>query len=141
MTMEQARNILGISHSAGLKTVEQIYRQKCRQLQIRMVPGNPCSERMKAQTDIAELTTAWHLVSNGKSTENKNQKPRTAAKQYPANRKTTYASPQNLGSLWDEFVDMLPISKSAALILLAAMFFLVIVSVLKLFMKGFKLWV
>jgi hypothetical protein len=131
MTKDSARNILGISHSAGIKTAEQTYRQKCRQLQIRMVPGNPCLERRKAQTELAELTTAWKMLSNGKSTENKNPKPRTATKQYPANRTTTYASTQNLGSLWDDFFDLLPIPKPVAILFMAATLFLVFFSLFK----------
>ena len=131
MTKDSAKNILGISHSAGIKTAEQAYRQKCRQLQIRMVPGNPYLERRKAQTELAELTTAWKMLSNGKSTENKNPKPRTATKQYPASRTTTYASTQNLGSLWDDFFDLLPIPKSVVILLLVAMFFSVFISLFK----------
>jgi len=131
MTKEHAMNILGISHSAGIKTAEQAYRQKCRQLQIRMVPGNPCLERRKAQTELAELTTAWHLFSSGKSTENKNSKPRTAAKQHPARRAAAYASTQNLGSLWDDFFDLLPIPKPVAMLFMAAMLFAVFFSLLK----------
>jgi hypothetical protein len=131
MTKDHAINILGISHSDGIKTAEQAYRQKCRQLQIRMVPGNPCSERRKAQTELAELTTAWHLFSNGKSTENKNPKPRTAAKQPPVHKKTNYTPTQNLGSLWDDFFDLLPLPKPVPILFMAAMLFLVFISLLK----------
>ncbi|MFA6186340.1 MAG: hypothetical protein WC770_03890 [Phycisphaerae bacterium] len=131
MTKDHAMNILGISHSASIKTAEQAYCQKRQHLQIRMVPGNPCLERRKAQTELAELTMAWKMFSNGKSTENKNPTPRTAAKQYPARRTAAYASTQNLGSLWNDFLDLLPIPKPVAIALILAMFFSVIISLLK----------
>jgi hypothetical protein len=131
MTKDQAMKILGISRFTYTKKLEQAYRQKCQQLQIRMIPGNPCLERRKAQTELAELATAWKTLSNRKSTENKNLKPRTATKQYPINRTTTHVSPQNLGGFWDDFFDILPIPKPVVMILLIAMFFLVFVSLFK----------
>jgi hypothetical protein len=131
MTKDHAGNILGISHSASIKTAEQAYCQKRQQLQIRMVPGNPCLERRKAQTELAELTTAWHLFSNGKYTENKNPNPKTAAKQYPTNRTVNYASTQNLGSLWDAFFGLLPIPKFVVMIFMVTMLFAVFISLFK----------
>lgn len=131
MTKEQARNILGISHSASIKTTEQAYQQKCRQLQIRMVPGNPCSCRQKAQIELAKLVTARRMLSNHKSNENENSTSRTATKHHPVNRTTTYTPTHNMGNLWNDFFDMLPIPKPVAILLLVAMFFCVFVTLLK----------
>lgn len=131
MTKDHARNILGISPSAGINAAEQAYCQKRRQLQIRMVPGNPCLERMNAQTELAELTTAWRTLSNGKSAKSKIPKPRTTAKQYPANRTAAYASTQNLGSLWNDFLDLLPIPKYVAMFLMVTVLFAVFISLFK----------
>ena len=56
MTKTQARKILGISSSVGLKSAERIYRQKRLKVQYRMAPGNIRVERHKAKDDLLELS-------------------------------------------------------------------------------------
>lgn len=123
MTKEQARKILGISQSTNLKAAQEIYLQKVRRLRIRIMPGNLCSDRLKAQTELAQLATAWEVLT-----------VQPAPKQ-TVNRKSPCAATPDLAGLWEDLLDILPIPKPVAVILFVSMVLTVVISLVETFMK------
>jgi hypothetical protein len=134
MTKQQAITILGITDSTDLIMAENIYDHKCRKLQLRLTPGNHCSDRMKAQTELAQLATAWETLASDTSVLNKKRK--TAARTYPAKNTTTYTIDFDLGSLWDDFADMLPVPKPLAILFVVAILILIVIGTLSAIFKG-----
>ena len=120
----KARNIFGISSSASPKNIDQIYFQKSKQLQIRMSPGFPCSERLKAEAELAELITARKTLHNQKKANYKKQVD--VNKQYQVNKNNvTYPQNYSLSSLWEHFFNLLPIPKPFVVSFIILAFFVV----------------
>ena len=125
MTKTDARQILGISRSAGLKSAERAYRQQQQVLRIRMVPGNPRSDRQRAQSELTELTAAW------KSLQTKQPKETRPVKQHkPAPPQSRHICiedvVQNFFETWDILVEMAPFPKFVTKLFLIVWFLLVI---------------
>lgn len=138
MTKTDARKILGISPRAGLKAAERAYHQKCRNLQIRMLPGNPCSERQQAEVELVELTDAWKSMQTKRSTNNRCTKPRvTVNQQKPAKQSTTiWDVIYDMGQSWKVLIGMTSFSKTTVLAILIAEFVLVMITLVLKSMKG-----
>lgn len=64
-----------------------------------------------------------------------NRSQAASAKHYPANS-ASYKHGKDLGSLWDDFFELLPLPKPLAVSLIAAVFFIVFF-MMRTFMKGF----
>jgi hypothetical protein len=141
MTKVDACKILGISPSASLKSAEQAYRQKCRNLQFRMAPGNIRSEREQAQSDLVKLVEAWKIMQTKQTTSRRtvNQpKPRPAVNQpKPINRQTTFWDViHDLAQNWNIVIGMSPFPKPATIAILAVYFLLVVITLFFHLAKG-----
>ena len=124
MTKIKARNIFGITSSASPKKIEQIYFHKSKQLQIRMSPGFPCSERLKAEAELVELITARKTLHKQKMANNKKQV--NVNKQYQVNKNNaTYPQNYSLNSLWEHFFNLIPIPKPLVAFLIIFVFVVV----------------
>lgn len=128
MTKVDARKILGISRSAGLKTAERAYRQKQQAIQVRMLPGNPYIERQQAHMELTELTEAWRAMQTKRP---KRGRPVTQHKTAtPQTRKMNVEDViQDFFEAWDLLVELMPFSKFKTRVILIC-FFVVIVLLL-----------
>jgi len=118
MTDPEARNILGISRSAGLETARRSYIEKRQKLQAQLLPGIPLATRRHAQAELCRLETAWQSIQAGRTA-----KRATSAKspKRPTTRKKASRSapgqpvptqkPQTLGEAWEQFLSMMPFSR------------------------------
>lgn len=138
MIKVDARKILGISRSAGLKSAERAYRQKYQSLQARMLPGNPCSDRQKALAELAELTEARKAMQTKRPTKKRHIKPRATVNHRRSARQTFVLDViHDMVENWNNLVEMLPLPKPVALTFLTIEFALVITTlVLHLMRKG-----
>ena len=138
MTKTDARKILGISPRAGLKAAERAYHQKCRNLQIRMLPGNPRSERQQAEVELVELTDAWKSMQTKRSTNNRRTKPRvTVNRQKPVKQSATiWEVIHEMCQSWEFLVGMVPLPKPATVAILIVYFLLVMITLVLKSMKG-----
>lgn len=138
MTKVDARKILGISRSAGVKSAERAYRQKSQNLQARMLPGNPCSDRRKALAELAELTEARKAMQTKRSTKKSHAKPRATVNHRRSARQTFVLDViHDMVENWNVFIKMIPLRKPVALTILIVEFALVITTlVLHLIRKG-----
>jgi len=137
MTKTDARKILGISSSAGLKVAERAYRQKLQILQLCIRPGNPCLERQQAQAELVKLTDAWNAMQIKQSTRNKRAKPRaTVNRQKPAKQTTVWDVIHDLAENWKILIGMTSLSKTTVLAILIAEFVLVMITLVLKSMKG-----
>jgi len=103
MNNADAYRILGFSRSVDFKSIEQAYQKKSRDLQRKIVPGNPLSVRQQAQKDLAQLASAWNTL---KTAAPKKQKRTTPAKWSATNRR-----PHGLADRWEAFFSLLPFSR------------------------------
>ncbi|NQV34142.1 MAG: hypothetical protein HQ515_15725 [Phycisphaeraceae bacterium] len=124
MTKTQARKILGISSSAGLKSAERIYRRECQKVQRHMMPGNTILERQKAQDTLLELTSAWHAM---------NTKPvkRPVNRKRPVRQTTAPNLPLDLAGAWDDLFAALPFPQPVVALLLMATVVMVVIFLLR----------
>ncbi len=138
MTKVDARKILGISRSAGLKSAERAYRQKSQSLQASMLPGNPCSDRKMALAELAELTEARKAMQTKRPTKKRRAKPRATVNHRRSSRQTVVLDViYDMVEGWNNLVDMLPLPKPVVLAFLTIEFVLVITTlVLHLMRKG-----
>lgn len=148
MTKDDARKILGIPRSAGLKPAERAYHQKKGDLQLRMLPGNPLSDRQQAQAKLVKLTDAWNTMQTKQSIKKKHPRPkRSASKRYPKPkwaatkprpaRQTTALDPRlDMADYWDIIIEMVPLPKPVVLAILIIEFALVITILFLRTMKG-----
>ncbi|MCF7955176.1 MAG: hypothetical protein K9M75_05185 [Phycisphaerae bacterium] len=126
MTRNEAYRLLGISRSVGIKPAEQAYRQKCKECQMNMIPGNSVSVRKKAQEELAQLTTAWHAIQIVSPRKQTNTKP---TKTTPKPKPVSAQKVDDLANSWDSFFSMLPFPRPiavtfAVLAIAASMFFI-----------------
>jgi hypothetical protein len=63
MTIAQAYCILGLRPGAGPAQLDQAHAAAQRMLRLQLVPGTPRAVRQKAQAQMAELRTAFELVT------------------------------------------------------------------------------
>ena len=138
MTKVDARKILGISSSAGLKPAGRAYRQKCQTFQLRMLPGYPCSDRQQAEAELVKLTAAWKIMQTKQPTKNKRTKPRaTVNRQKPAKQSATiWDVIHDMGQSWNILIGMTSLSKTTVLAILIAEFVLVMITLVLKSMKG-----
>ena len=129
MTKNDAYKIIDIPRSISLKEAERVYHQKCRELQLYIMPGNTSAERQKAQNQLAELTHAWNTVNIKPSVNNRKYEfrktaaePRTAAVPRPG-----YSLPRNLSGLWDRFLSLIPLSETAVAFVMAMVIILTVI--------------
>ena len=134
MTKTDARQILGISRSAGLKSAERAYRQQQQVLRIRMVPGNPRPDRQRAQSELTELTAAWKILQTKQPKRSKPVKQQKTTT--PQAQQTTIEDViQNFFEMWDTLVETVPFPKFVTKFFLIVWFLLVITV---LFMRSAK---
>ena len=102
MTKTEANRILGVPGSMPLCQAEQAYQEKRRQLQLKLMPGNPLSVRKKVQDDLALLITAWQTYT-------KTYCPHKTKKSKPSNNPRNPKPILNLKELWKSVFGELPI--------------------------------
>lgn len=145
MTQAEASRVLGISPSFSPFRIEQAYREKQRQLRLKLIPGNPLADRQKAQAELARLTTAWQILqaspaakpharkSTSKPASRKTARPKPIpVKPLPVN---PHQKPQTLAEAWDLFIGLMPFPEPITVVLLIAVFLLTIVSFVRTFLK------
>ena len=62
MSEFEARQIIGISDSAGFAEARQAYEDMLQKLRVNMLPGNPMAKRVEAERKISQLITAWEVL-------------------------------------------------------------------------------
>jgi hypothetical protein len=135
MTQAEAYQVLGISRSVSPSRIEQAYYEKHRELRLKLTPGNPLSDRQKAQTELAKLTTAGQVLQvtltaksyPGKPVPQKTTRARpTRARPVINNRQ----KPQTLAEAWELFVQLSPFPERVTMILLVLTFLIVLIELL-----------
>jgi hypothetical protein len=127
MTKKEAYDMLGISEYDCPEQAEQAYRQKQKQLQLRLFPGNSAEERKKTQAEIIMLMNARDIVCGSCAPVKpvKTKKPKTQkAKPKPPAGNT--AAPESLAEAWGLFLDMMPLPQTIAAALLCIVLVIVI---------------
>lgn len=77
MTKAEAYRFLGTSRSVARFRAERLYQQKCRHLQLQMVPGMPVAIRQRAQVELAQLDAAWRIITAAGAARSSAKKPTT----------------------------------------------------------------
>jgi curved DNA-binding protein CbpA len=131
MTKAQAYQVLGLSSSADRSRAELLYRQKCRELRLQMMPGMPVAARQKAQAELARVDAAWQVLQA--------PNPTRAAARKAANKQTTGPAPvrltpsrkgQRLGETWVQMTSLLPFSEPVNLLILIMVLVLTLMALL-----------
>ncbi|MCD4831699.1 MAG: hypothetical protein K8R02_07845 [Anaerohalosphaeraceae bacterium] len=119
MTKIEACKMLRVSPTASLAKKELAYRQMQKNLQLKLIPGNPITERRWAREQLSEITMAHQIL----------QKPSGARKpvyKRPATWSTA-TKPETLGDSWDLFVSLMPFPEPVIVIFLVVVVMLVVV--------------
>lgn len=117
MTKTEACKMLRVSPSASLAKKKQAYRQIQKSLQLKLIPGNPITERRWAREQLSEIASAHQVLQN------------TPRAKKPVHKRTA-TKPETLGDSWDLFVSLMPFPESAIVILLIVVVALVILGLL-----------
>jgi hypothetical protein len=121
MTKEEAYDMLGISEYDGPEQSEQAYRQKQKQLQLRLFPGNSAEERKKTQAEIIMLMNARDIVCSSPAPWKPHRPKKQKQKPQQARQKPAVSipdKPETLAEAWGQFLDLMPLPQtiSAALV-------------------------
>ena len=121
MTPENAQTILGVPRTAKKKAIEQAYHKRCKDLQLKMRPGNLLAVRKQAQVQLVQVTEAWNVL---------NQKPvkrsaKPAPKPQPVPRVTRHptshsSDPLNLAGVWERVFALIPLPRPVVATVAAA---------------------
>ena len=118
MTSDNARTILAVPRTAKKKSIEQAYKKRCKELQIKIRPGNPITVRKQAQAQLVQVTAAWNMLNqkpvkrSTKSTPKPQRMPRVTW--HP----TSYSGgPLNLGTVWKKFFSLIPLPEPVVIII------------------------
>jgi len=137
MTQAEACRVLGISRSVSPSRIEQAYREKQRELRLKLIRGNPLADRQKAQAELAKLTTAkqaLQITSTAKSYP-KNPVPKKTTRARPTRAKPATVNycqkPQTLAEAWEQVVSLMPFSERVTAIIVIVVFLLTIISLLR----------
>ncbi len=122
MTKHEARMYLGVSNSDSSKQITQVYQNQCQTLQSKMIPGNSCVERQKAQADLVNLTTAWNTLDI-KQSKNKFQ-PIISINQVDSTLSSDKA--YDLADCWVQVFKSIPFAKPVMIIFLLYLILLII---------------
>lgn len=130
MTKAQAYQVLGMSSSASYRRAELLYREKCRNLRLQMVPGMPAEVRQEAQAELARVDAAWQVIRTPSPTKT----TRKAAKKQPAGPSTanvaSYRRPRTLGQAQGPAASVVPFSLPVIVILAIAVLILIVMALL-----------
>jgi preprotein translocase subunit Sec63 len=63
MTEVEAKQIIGISDSAGFAEAKQVCEDMLQELRLKMLPGNTMAKRVEAERKISQIITAWEVLN------------------------------------------------------------------------------
>ena len=132
MTKAQAYRVLGMSSSVGRGRAELLYRQKCHELRLQMMPGMPAAARQKAQAKLAQVNAAWQVVRAPSPAQTTARKTPRKQPTGPAPvHLTPYHKAQSPGKAWEQMASALPFPELVTVILVIVVLVLAIVTLLR----------
>ena len=141
MTQPEACKVLGISRFASPSRIEQAYREKQRELRLKLIQGNLLADRQKAHAELAKLQTArqtLQITSTAKSYPGKPVPQKTTRARPTRARPATVnycQKPQTLADAWELFVQLSPFHEHVTMILLVLTFLIVLIGLLATFKR------
>ena len=117
MTKHEARMYLGVSNSDSNKRIVQTYQNQCQTLQSKMIPGNSCTDRQKAQAELVNLTAAWNTLEIKPSTKKEFQ-PLTSINRVDSIPSSNKA--YDLADSWEQVFEVIPYAKPILLFFVIA---------------------
>lgn len=132
MTRTEACRTLGISSSASNSKAELVYKEKCKELRLQIVPGMPLETRQQAQTELVKVTSALHTVQISSPSIPHKAKQKARRKTHSRARQTSHNPiwPQTTGQPVADFVGSIPLPKKVV-VFIFILTMLIVVSMLR----------